>query len=30
MILQLENLEAAYGMGQVLFGVNLDVREKQD
>ena len=29
MILQLENLEAAYGMSQVLFGVNLDVREKQ-
>lgn len=29
MILQLENLEAAYGMSQVLFGVNLNVREQQ-
>ena len=27
MILQLENLEAAYGMSQVLFGVNLEVKE---
>lgn len=29
MILQLENLEAAYGMSQVLFGVNLEVKEGQ-
>lgn len=29
MILQLENLEAAYGMSQVLFGVNLEVKEQQ-
>lgn len=29
MILQLQDLEAAYGMSQVLFGVNLKVRENQ-
>lgn len=29
MILQLKNLEAAYGMSQVLFGVNLEVKEQQ-
>lgn len=29
MILQLKNLEASYGLSQVLFGVNLDVRENE-
>lgn len=27
MILQLKNVESAYGLSQILFGVNLEVRE---